>query len=366
MTDDVEPDVLDLPAVGPRDGVGLCLSGGGFRAMLFHLGTLRRLNETGWLARLTRVASVSGGSITAAVLGLAWRRLEFDNSGVAGNFGGEVEEPVMDLADHTLDRPAVLGGLLTPGRISRRVQHAYDRHLFHGATLQDLPHHGEGPLFVILSTNLSNGSAWRFSQPYMRDWRTESIANPTLAIAHAVTASSAFPPFLSPSLLDIHGKGTLQLTDGGVFDNLGLEPVVKRCATVFVSDGGGTFKVDPNPKRDWIRATLRVLDTVDVEVRRLRRRQIVGLLASRQRRGAFMAINTDYSRFPQRSPALPAGEGATKALSRTPTRLKKIDPTVRRQLVNWGYAACDAALRSYVDKELSDPPGFPYPTEGVG
>ncbi|MEX3768908.1 patatin-like phospholipase family protein, partial [Mycolicibacterium fortuitum] len=183
MTDDVEPDVLDLPAVGPRDGVGLCLSGGGFRAMLFHLGTLRRLNETGWLARLTRVASVSGGSITAAVLGLAWRRLEFDNSGVAGNFGGEVEEPVMDLADHTLDRPAVLGGLLTPGRISRRVQHAYDRHLFHGATLQDLPHHGEGPLFVILSTNLSNGSAWRFSQPYMRDWRTESIANPTLAIA---------------------------------------------------------------------------------------------------------------------------------------------------------------------------------------
>ena len=46
MTDDVEPDVLDLPAVGPRDGVGLCLSGGGFRAMLFHLGTLRPVKWT--------------------------------------------------------------------------------------------------------------------------------------------------------------------------------------------------------------------------------------------------------------------------------------------------------------------------------
>ncbi|MEX3770391.1 patatin-like phospholipase family protein, partial [Mycolicibacterium fortuitum] len=209
-------------------------------------------------------------------------------------------------------------------------------------------------------------SGGRFSQPVVRLGRTDCTSKPPAAIAHAGTAGSALHPFLAPSLVDIPGKGTLQLTDGGVFDNLGLEPVVKRCATVFVSDGGGTFKVDPNPKRDWIRATLRVLDTVDVEVRRLRRRQIVGLLASRQRRGAFMAINTDYSRFPQRSPALPAGEGATKALSRTPTRLKKIDPTVRRQLVNWGYAACDAALRSYVDKELSDPPGFPYPTEGVG
>jgi hypothetical protein len=46
-----------------RDGIGLCLSGGGYRAALFHLGALRRLNEFGMLARLRTISSVSGGSI---------------------------------------------------------------------------------------------------------------------------------------------------------------------------------------------------------------------------------------------------------------------------------------------------------------
>src|SRR6185312_7094089 len=48
-----------------RAGTALCLSGGGFRATLFHLGALRRLNETGVLAKLDTITSVSGGSIMA-------------------------------------------------------------------------------------------------------------------------------------------------------------------------------------------------------------------------------------------------------------------------------------------------------------
>ena len=52
----------------PEDGIALCLSGGGYRAMLFHLGTLWYLNDAGYLGKLARVSSVSGGSITAALL----------------------------------------------------------------------------------------------------------------------------------------------------------------------------------------------------------------------------------------------------------------------------------------------------------
>src|SRR3981081_428864 len=53
-----------------RKGIGLCLSGGGFRATLFHLGALRRVNELGVLSRtdFRTVASVSGGSIMSAQL----------------------------------------------------------------------------------------------------------------------------------------------------------------------------------------------------------------------------------------------------------------------------------------------------------
>ena len=49
----------------PPSGIALCLSGGGYRAMVFHLGALWRLNELGFLPKLARVSSVSGGSITA-------------------------------------------------------------------------------------------------------------------------------------------------------------------------------------------------------------------------------------------------------------------------------------------------------------
>lgn len=58
-----------LPEATPeRHGVALCLSGGGFRAALFHLGALRRLNEYGLLGQVDTISSVSGGSILFAHL----------------------------------------------------------------------------------------------------------------------------------------------------------------------------------------------------------------------------------------------------------------------------------------------------------
>jgi NTE family protein len=53
---------------GIEELTGLALSGGGSRATLFHLGTRWRPNELGFLPKLDRVSSVSGGSITAGVL----------------------------------------------------------------------------------------------------------------------------------------------------------------------------------------------------------------------------------------------------------------------------------------------------------
>jgi NTE family protein len=60
----------DDPRKKPEEGAALCLSGGGYRAMLFHLGALWRLYETNLLKSIKRISSVSGRSITAGVLGL--------------------------------------------------------------------------------------------------------------------------------------------------------------------------------------------------------------------------------------------------------------------------------------------------------
>src|SRR5215470_6760323 len=78
----------------PQKGMALCLSGGGYRAMIFHLGALWRLNEAGLMRKLKRISSVSGGSITSGMLGLKWKNLKFDANDVATNLVEEVINPV--------------------------------------------------------------------------------------------------------------------------------------------------------------------------------------------------------------------------------------------------------------------------------
>src|SRR4051812_7866661 len=111
-------------------GVALCLSGGGYRAMLFHVGALWRLNQLGYLPTLDRVSSVSGGSITAATLGRNWGRLQLDANGVAQAFAPEVVAPLRRLASTTIDTGSVLGGILQPGKtVAEKVADAYRKHL---------------------------------------------------------------------------------------------------------------------------------------------------------------------------------------------------------------------------------------------
>jgi NTE family protein len=356
----------------PADGVGLCLSGGGYRAMLFHVGVVWRLHDAGWLERLDRVSSVSGGSITAGALALAWPRLASD--GIEAAFVA----PVRALAGRTVDQGSVIVGALTPDTISERVSKAYRRHLFGDATLQDLPDH---PRFVINATSVQSGSLWRFSKPYMADWRVGRVERPDVALADAVAASSAFPPVLSPFELDLRdaewvdepgadlGHGEYReravLSDGGVYDNLGLETAWKACRTVLVSDAGGQMAAEPDPDHDWGRHLFRVLGVIDNQVRALRKRQCIEAFRAGERSGAYWGMRTDIADYGLADP-LDAPHAATLALATLPTRLARLDGAVQERVINWGYAACDAALRAHVDPEVAAPAGFPYPEAGVG
>ena len=362
---------------GPVPGIALCLSGGGYRAMLFHLGALWRLNELGYLPRLDRVSSVSGGSITAGALAAAWDRLQFGADGVAARFVEEVAEPIHRMAGETVDKSAIVRGVLLPGSVADRVVGAYKRHLLGDKTLQDLP---DRPRFVINATNLQSGVLWRFSKPYMWDYRVGKVERPTESVATAVAASSAFPPFLSPLRLSLDparyepGTGVdLQrpefqrkpmLTDGGVYDNLGLETAWKRYRTVLVSDGGGHYGADANVPTDWARQLRRVLGTIDNQVRSLRKRQVVGSLAGGVREGAYWSIWSEAADFGLDDP-LNLPDDRAKALAHTPTRLKEVEQTLQRRLVNWGYGICDTAMRRHVEPAAPKPGGFPYPEEGL-
>jgi|RhiMetStandDraft_4_1073278.scaffolds.fasta_scaffold59888_2 NTE family protein len=363
----------------PQDGIALCLSGGGYRAMLFHLGALVRLNELAYLAKLARISSVSGGSITAGVLGLKWNRLAFDGSGVAQRLHEEVIDPIRAMAGTTIDVRDIVLAFLTPGTVAEKVAASYQQHLFGPATLQDLP---DSPRFVINATSVQSGVLWRFSKPFMADWRVGMVKNPKVLLATAVGASSAFPPVLSPVRLDLKpftfepGSGTdLQtapytseavLTDGGVYDNLGLETAFKNYKTVLVSDGGGHMAAMPDPHSDWPRHALRVNDLIDNQVRDLRKRQLIGAFANGDRAGTYWSVR---SNLPKNYPApgvLPCPFAATEHLAAVPTRLAALEDEVQEQLINWGYAICDAAMRLYVDTNAPAPVAFPYPSVGVG
>jgi NTE family protein len=366
----------------PEEGIALCLSGGGYRAMLFHLGALWRLNELGYLPKLTRVSSVSGGSITAALLGLKWAKLAFDASGVAARFDAEVVQPIRSLAGKTIDEGAIVGGILLPGSIGDKVAGAYRRHLFGDATLQDLP--PDPPRFVINATNVQSGALFRFSRPFIADYRIGLMKNPDVELAVAVAASSAFPPVLSPMRLefpvsaweppsghkheDLHREPFLTdvvLTDGGVYDNLGLETAWKRYRTILVSNGGGKMQPEEEPKGDWARHALRVNDIIDNQVRSLRVRQVIGAFEAKERLGAYWGIRTDIAAYGL-TDALPCPVEQTLALAQTKTRLKRLDGDVQERLINWGYAVCDAAMRRWVEPNAAKPGGFPFPGSGVG
>ena len=369
---------VNTDATKIEQGIALCLSGGGYRAMVFHLGPIIRLNEVGLLKKLSRISSVSGGSITAGRLGLEWGNLQFDKNGIAQNLRETVVDPIRALAERTIDADSILGGILVPGvSISDKIVKAYRSHIFGDATLQDLPADQQGPRFVINATNVQSGALWRFSRPYMGDYQVGRVLNPSIALAVAVAASSAFPPILSPLVMELKNEAfaadptaTLQrapfttevvLSDGGVYDNLGLETAWKRYRSILVSDGGGKMPPQPEPKRDWARHAFRINDIIDNQVRSLRKRQLIDAFkTAKDHDGTYWGIRShlkDYSA----STGLICPDDRTLELASTPTRLKRLEPFYQDRLINWGYAICAAATETHFSGPIKASIHFPYP-----
>lgn len=252
--------------------IGLALSGGGSRAIAFHLGCLRALHDLGILERVSVLSTVSGGSVIGALY--AATDAPFP----------EFEARVRSLLERGLFWPALRLAFTTPqglnavlcsalvGFISlfivllnwivwflsllaapenrkqwrfeswhspvRRfasrttiLRRAIDDEVFKKMLLRDL--RGRKPLLIINAAELRTGSAFYFSGAESGSWRFGKLASPDITLAHAVTASAAYPlllPALDESLPFDRRDGSLVaervvLTDGGVYDNLGLAPL---------------------------------------------------------------------------------------------------------------------------------------------
>jgi NTE family protein len=227
-----EPRPLTITLGSDRTRIGLCLSGGGFRAALFGLGVVRYLAEAGVLAQVQAVSAVSGGSVAAAVLADRWPALAAAGYTPAA-FVREVEAPFHEaVTSHNMRNEAIwawAGRRLTlrgPSRGSAMGDVMVDRLLNAGA-VTDL----DPALQVVLtSTDLGTGRAFRVSRDFVGSYDYGYQATPEgLSLGQAVAASAAVPPLFPPVYLRTDGLGlrdapkVLSLVDGGVYDNLGLE-----------------------------------------------------------------------------------------------------------------------------------------------
>ena len=363
---------------GQRSGVALALSGGGYRAMLFHLGELRRLNEAGYLRKLGeggKISSVSGGSITAARLAIIWNELTFDESGVATNLETLLIEPVVDFASKKpdldsfigLDAATLIEAVLTFGRnAGNELSENLAEDLLGHGTLQDFPDIDQGPHFIINATSMQTGNLFRFSKPYQGDLTVGLWRDPNTKIADAVAASAGYPPVLSPSQLNASGtfdeetegmynygdyRSRHELADGGIYDNLGLEPIWQTHQTILVSDGGGQLAADPDPGNDALRHSIRVATILDHQVRNLRKRQIVEAYKTTDpdtgRDGTYWSIRSDIEGY-ELADALAFTKKSDMWPMDVPTRLKTLEDDVISDIIEFGYVICDTAVRRWV------------------
>ncbi len=357
---------------GVEPGIGFALSGGGFRATLFHIGAAWRLVELGILPKVTRISSVSGGSIFTGVLAASWDALRANPN--SDNYRRLVVDPLRRFCQQHIDTHAVGEGLLIPWKsIGDELESKYHGQLFQ-LGLDALP---DSPRFIFNSTNLQTGRDFRFSKLYMGDYLIGLIYNPTLPLAKAVAASSAFPPFLSPVILDRPGKfeavdgakfnsnpdytRRLYLSDGGVYDNLGLETVWNRCKTLLVSDAGAPFGMGQTVETDWLKQTMRALDVATDQARALRKRALLDDFKRGVRSGTYWGIATEIEGYAKH---LPCDRTVVAPLAKIRTRLNPFSEQEQEQLINWGYALCDAGVRTYAPEIIDTYVAPEWPCKG--
>lgn len=252
----------------------LCLSGGGFRSMLFHCGALLRLVELGLFraGAVHQISSVSGGSLLNGLIAVHWKAIAGGDPVV---FRREIIDRARRVSTVAVDVRAVLSSQINPSQPARVVAALYESPMWPGPDghaevllprmpLSELPDPADSliPRFLFNATDLNSGRRWTFSRAavgareheQMMPVRVRTLRQKgawpnvpgceTLTLAEAVAASGAFPPVLSPLHVDLRlpdgSVETHSLVDGGVHDNLGLDSV-KAYDNVLISDAGGTF-----------------------------------------------------------------------------------------------------------------------------
>ena len=255
----------------PPPRIGLALSGGGFRAALFHLGVIRRLEELGVMKHVQTISAVSGGAIIAAYYAVEMEKrlrkradeLSDDTSidAVRLNIFDDIATCFFRGLDHNMRSRALvfmpfyhpvlfIKALFCPS-FSRSdiMQQEYDEWFYRKATLDHLPsvtwsspkgmsdaHPRTGPKVILNTTSLLNGERRSFArEPVVGLRELHRVNRNVIPISRVVGASSGVPGVFPPTV--VNGD---QLVDGGVSDNQGTDALIEEFTCQDRNQAGNT------------------------------------------------------------------------------------------------------------------------------
>ena len=339
-----------------REKWGLALSGGGFRASFFHLGVLARLAEMGLLRRAEVISTVSGGSIFGALYYVHVKRLleekrdeeitERDYVEIVQRIEHEFltavqqnirmrtflnplknlrmalanysrSDRIGELYDELLYRPVLASDRRTPVEMRELLIHPKGAKAGFYPREDNAARHAKVPILILNATTLNTGHDWRFeasrmgepprgswvaleADKHMRLRRPPSYADITprqqdIELGLAVGASACVPGIFHP--LAISGlydrEIRVQLVDGGVHDNQGIQGLLdEQCTHFIVSDASGQMQ-DEQDSPTWFLPVM--LRSNDVLMDRVRQEELFGLLGGYRRRLAFMHLRKGLS-----------------------------------------------------------------------
>lgn len=341
----------------PAPSIAIALSGGGIRAIVFHLGVIRLFAERCLLEHVKRISTVSGGSL---LVGLILQKSQYQWPS-SEHFVKTVYPCLRDMLCQRSFQWGALRQLLNPANVpfifsrANLLALAIEKEWNIRISLSELPH---TPEWSINATTAENGKRFRFKQCDIGDYQLGYAAPGEFPLASAMAVSAAFPGGFGPLRLNATlfdwkkrewnaptgteqsvniGYKALHLYDGGIYDNLGLEPFFDAGRgntkhpgnVIIVSDAGrplpsGFDSFALNPFR-----LKRVADIMSDQSHALRVRTFSNYLQESPGRGAFIYIGTPIeTQLPCKS--------ATFA-SNFPTTLRRIDLTEFDLLANHGY-----------------------------
>lgn len=311
--------------------VGLALSGGGFRASLFHIGVLARLAELDLLRSVEVLSCVSGGSIIGAHYYLELRELlqsKADQEIKPEDYLAivrRVERTFLDGVQRNI-RVRIAAEWTTNIRLifnpnysrTHRAGELFERYIFSQVGplkdkdplyLNELKIEPKGepkdfkpkyqnwrrqakvPVLILNATSLNTGHNWQFTASFMGE--SPNAIDPEIdgndrlrrmyygdapdapkdyrrmRLGHAVAASACVPGVFEPlELPSLYPEMTVRLVDGGVHDNQGIAGLLEQDATfLVVSDASGQMVLQEEPKEGPIGVPLRANNILMARVR---------------------------------------------------------------------------------------------------